>query len=206
MQAWRTRRASVRRAVPTVRLIALVAVALPAVLLTNVATSAALLSSLSSSPYAPGSPAEFAYLSQQTSNACGLQQSTVLGYPDSIRLQGSCCDPMDMARYQSQVQDLRSYAAISAIVADPYDVPVALAKRLLGYEQSIRLTPAQQATFNRAMSKTDDHGPCCCHCWRWHTTTGLAKYLIVDRRFPAPEVTTVVDLVNGCGGPLDHRT
>jgi hypothetical protein len=179
---------------------------LSGVVMMNMAGASSMSGPSSASPYPAGSPAEFAYLSHQTSNACGLQTRTVLGYSDSVRLQGSCCNPMDMAKYQAQVQGLHRYATIDAIVPDPYDVPVALAKRLLGYEHSIRLTRAERATFSRAMNMTADKGPCCCHCWRWHTTTGLAKYLIADQRFSAAEVASVTDLVNGCGGPPDHGT
>ena len=182
-------------------------VALPGlVLLATPASNAMALSMSSTPPFAPGSPAEFAYLSHQTSNACGLEQATVVGYPDSMRLQGSCCNPMDMAKYTAQVQGLQRYATIDAVPVDPYDIPVPLAKRLLGYEHSIRLTPREQATFRRAMHMTADKGPCCCHCWRWHTTTGLAKYLIVEQRFAARDIAHVVDLVNGCGGPPDRGT
>jgi hypothetical protein len=184
----------------------LLVVTLSGVVMVNMGAASSMSGPSSSSPYPAGSPAEFEYLSHQTSNACGLQTRTVLGYPGSMRLQGSCCNPMDMAKYQTQVQGLHRYATIDAIVPDPYDVSVSLAKRLLGYEHSIRLTSAERTTFDRAMNMTADKGSCCCHCWRWHTTTGLAKYLIADQRFSASEVASVTDLVNGCGGPLDHGT
>ncbi len=186
-----------------VALCGFVVAALGGTFLMSMDASSSMRQPSASSPYSAGSPAEFAYLSHQTSNACGLQQSTVLGYASSMRLQGSCCDPMDMAKYQSQVQSLRSYATINAIPPDPYDISVSLAKRLLGYEHAIHLTKPEHDTFNQAMGMTTDKGPCCCHCWRWHTTTGLAKYLIKDKQFAAATIATVVDLVNGCGGPLD---
>lgn len=150
----------------------------------------------------PGSTSRFAYLATQRSNSCGLQPETVVGYDDSMRLQGSCCNPMDMAKYGWQVSGLRPYAEIDVIPADPYDIPVSLAKRLLGYERSITLDAGQQRTFDDAMRLTRDGAPCCCQCWRWHTTTGLAKYLIVQRGFAPAELAKLVDLLNGCGGPL----
>ena len=151
----------------------------------------------------PGSPSRFAYLAAQRSNSCGLQPEIVMSYDDSDRLQGSCCNPMDMAKYEWQVSGLRRYADIDAVPVDPYDIPVSLAKRLLGYERSIALDAGQQRTFDDAMRQTRDGAPCCCQCWRWHTTTGLAKYLIVARGVAAVELAKLVDLLNGCGGPLE---
>lgn len=150
----------------------------------------------------PGSASRFAYLATQRSNSCGLQPDAVMGYADSMRLQGSCCNPMDMAKYEWQVGGLRQYAGIDAVPADPYDIPVSLAKRLLAYERSITLDSGPQRIFDDAMRLTRDGAPCCCQCWRWHTTTGLAKYLIVERGFASAELAKVVDLLNGCGGPL----
>ena len=154
----------------------------------------------------PGSASRFAYLATQRSNSCGLQPETVMGYDDSMRLQGSCCNPMDMAKYAWQVSGLRQYAGIDAIPADPYDIPVSQAKRLLGYERSITLDATKQRTFDDAMRQTRDGAPCCCQCWRWHTTTGLAKYLIVERGVAAVELAKLVDLLNGCGGPLEPNS
>jgi hypothetical protein len=86
------------------------------------------------------------------------------------------------------------------VLHDPYDVPVALAQRLLGFEKSIYLDGAQQATYDAAMTMTPDKGPCCCHCWRWDMTAGLARYLIVRSHWDAARVAEVVALTNGCGG------
>ena len=70
--------------------------------------------------------------------------------PDSY-LQGSCCSPMDMTRYQQQITTLKAYAHISQIPLDPYNVPVSLANTLLHYDQSVHLTPAQQTTYNLSL-------------------------------------------------------
>ena len=150
---------------------------------------------------APGSAAEYRFLSTQTSNACGLLPSTVMSYGDAVRIQGSCCSPMEMAKYSMQVQGLRQYAAIARIPSDPYDVPASQAKQLLADDETIHLSSAQQAVYDQAMTMTDDKGPCCCHCWRWNATEGLGRYLIAEQRWSAPDVARVVDLVNGCGGP-----
>jgi hypothetical protein len=152
------------------------------------------------SKYAPGTRAEFVYLAHQNSNSCGLQPSTVRTYVDTARIQGSCCNPMDWAHYQHQVRDLRAHRAIAQIPRDPYDIPASLAKRLFADESSIRLTPDQQAVYDRAMQIAPEKGPCCCKCWRWHAFKGLAQYLIVERHYSAHRVAKVISLVDGCGG------
>jgi len=151
-----------------------------------------------------GSGAEFAYLAMQHSNYCSLAQSMVMGYADSQRLQGACCNAMDQAKYQHQVSALRQYQQISEVPPDPYDVPVSVAKTLLQHDTTITLTPSQQATFDTAMTMTDDHAPCCCQCWRWYAIRGLDKLLITRYQEDAATVALLTDLVNGCGGPLDH--
>ena len=54
-----------------------------------------------------------------------------MSYSDSTRIQGACCNPMDMVTYQQQVRGLHDFAGVTAIPSDPYDVPAALAKQLL---------------------------------------------------------------------------
>ncbi len=150
-----------------------------------------------------GSEQKFNYLAAQNSNFCGLQADTVMGYPDSTQIQGACCNPLDLGTYRSQVEGLRAFSTESAIPADPYDINAGIAKRLLGYDRSITLDPAEQIVFDQAMSRTPDKAPCCCKCWRWYAHQGLAKYLIHDRHFDAQTVGKVVILVNGCGGRRD---
>src|SRR5712691_9295172 len=75
-----------------------------------------------------GVRARFAYLSSQHTNFCGLAAHTVLGYPDAKHLQGSCCNPMDLTKYRSQVMALRRYAAIAEVPTDPYDIRADQAK------------------------------------------------------------------------------
>ena len=152
------------------------------------------------SAFTPGSSEAFSYLSTQTSNSCNLQASTVQTYPDGTRIQGACCNPIDQVTYQSQVRYLQTYKDIPEIPKDPYDIPASLAKQLLAYDSSIKLHPAQQATFDAAMAKTPDKAPCCCKCWRWYAHSGLAKHLITSRAFKADRVARVVSAVNGCGG------
>jgi hypothetical protein len=158
------------------------------------------LASLSGSATA-GTTARFAFLARRTTNSCGLEPAVLERMPGRMRLQGSCCFPMNEAAYQSQVRRLRAYATIPQIPADPYDVPVTLAKRLLSYDRAIRLGPGQARTYSRAMRISTLKGPCCCHCWRWEAFRGLSRYLIADRRWGAPQLARVIDLLEGCGGP-----
>jgi hypothetical protein len=142
----------------------------------------------------------FALLSQRHTNKCSLASVDLDKIAVRGRLQGSCCFPMVYSRYAKQIPALRAYAAVSDIPADPYDVPVALAKRLIGYDHSITLTTNEQTTYNRAVKLSHEHGPCCCHCWRWSAFAGQAKDRIARQRYGAAQIATVWGLEDGCGG------
>jgi hypothetical protein len=157
-------------------------------------------SAVMASMYPPGTRAEFDRLSQQNSNSCGLQPSTVEGYADTARIQGSCCSAMEWSHYQNQTQGLRNYRALAQVPRDPYDIPGGLAKQLLAYERSIHLTSAQRLVYQRAVQIAPEKGPCCCPCWRWHAFKGLAQYLITREHYSARHVASVIGLVDGCGG------
>ena len=150
----------------------------------------------------PGSAAAFAFLSTQHSNYCSLSPEKVMGYADEARLQGACCSAMDMAKYEWQVEGLSRYSSIRQVPQDPYDISVAQAKELLGYDGALSLTGDQQDVYDTAISMTRDKAPCCCQCWRWYMIRGLAKFLIVNQSMGAEHVGAIVDLVNGCGGPM----
>ena len=147
-----------------------------------------------------GSQTAFNYLSQQRTNACSLQPEVVLAYLDDVHIQGSCCAPMDLHRYQEQVEGLRRYTNIPQIPQDPYDMPAALVKELLGYQSSIHLTAQQQAVYDEAMTLSDEGGPCCCRCWRWYAFEGMGKYLITQRGWDAQQLAELWSLTDGCGG------
>jgi len=149
---------------------------------------------------AVGTPAAFSYLATQTSNRCGLTPTELESYPLAQHLQGSCCDRMDPSTYAWQVKALRRYAFIAQIPRDPYDVPVSLARQLLHYDNTIHLSARQQATYDRAMRMSHQHGPCCCHCWRWTAFRGMSKYLIARDGWTASRVALIIDDVEGCGG------
>lgn len=120
--------------------------------------------------------------------------------PDDARIQGSCCSPMDFHWYQEQVEGLRKYAGVPQIPADPYDVPVSLAKQLFEYQQTIQLPPEQQAVYDQAMQISEEGGPCCCRCWRWFAFEGQAKYLITELDWSVQQVAELWELEDGCGG------
>ena len=119
---------------------------------------------------------------------------------DEARIQGSCCGPMDLHRYQEQIEGLKRFAGISQIPEDPYDVPVSLAKQLFEFQKTILLTSGQQAVYDQAVTLSEEGGPCCCRCWRWTAFEGQAKYLITELDWPAEQIAGLWDLEDGCGG------
>jgi hypothetical protein len=159
----------------------------------------------------PGSPEKFAFLSGQAGersvvNYCGLPTAYAKTLPDEARIQGSCCQPMDLHRYQEQVEGLKQYADLAIMSNDPYDVPVSLVKRLLEYDETIQLSEEEQMVYDQAMEMTDDKGPCCCMCWRWYAYRGQAKYLITQLDWPAEDIAALLNLEEGCGGPGHQHT
>jgi hypothetical protein len=145
----------------------------------------------------------FAFLSRQHTNACSLRPAD-LAKMAATRLQGSCCMPIDLDHYARQIAGLRAYAALREVPRDPYDVPVALARRLTSYRK-IRLTPGRQHVYRRAISLSREHGPCCCRCWRWYAFEGEAHELIARRNWDARPVAALWDLEDGCGGEARRR-
>jgi hypothetical protein len=142
----------------------------------------------------------FATLSRRHTNKCSLASTNINALAVGGRLQGSCCRPMVFARYAQQVRGLRAYAALEEVPTDPYDISVSLARRLIDSSDSITLSPAQQATYDQAMKLSNEHGPCCCHCWRWTAFEGQAKRLILEHRFSAAKIAAIWGLEDGCGG------
>jgi hypothetical protein len=142
----------------------------------------------------------FVLLSARHTNQCGLTSTNLNALAVHGRLQGSCCRPMVFSRYVRQVTGLRAFAPVAEIPADPYDIPVSLAKRLTGYGNSIELNRAQQAAYDRSVELSTEHGPCCCHCWRWYALKGQAMALISRRQYSAAQVAQVWNLEDGCGG------
>ena len=145
--------------------------------------------------------ARFQYLSTHgNSNCSDAFRDSIPSMQDSMRLQGSCCSPMDRNTYMRQVTALRQYQNVPEIPNDPYDIPAKLAKQLLTFDQTIVLTAAQQAVLDDAVPRTNEKGYCCCQCWRWNTYEGLSKYLVQNYAFTADQIVDVLDNSDGCGG------
>src|SRR5882672_9690472 len=142
----------------------------------------------------------FAILSQRHSNKCGLRPESLDSIATSGHLQGSCCTPMAFSHYVKQLRGLEKYARVREIPQNPYDVSVGLAKLLTSYSEGIRFTPQQGSLYRLAMKLALEHGPCCCHCWRWTAFEGQAKYLISRRGYGSHQIADVWDLEDGCGG------
>ena len=141
----------------------------------------------------------YAILSSEHTNFCA-KADFIASKSDDERLQGSCCSKMDFHRYTEQVEGLKKYPNTNQIPSDPYDIPVSLAKELLWYKKTIKLTSEQQAIYDEAMQMSHEHGPCCCKCWRWDAFEGLAKYLITEHSFNAQQIAEIWNLADGCGG------
>jgi hypothetical protein len=158
--------------------------------------------SASSTPLAGMSMrARFEYLSRQHSNNCGLQPSSFASMPSTARFQGACCGPMDAKLYPDYVKQIHALAHYDHrfVPSDPYNMSVALARRLVAFNDTILLTHAQQQVYNQAFKFAPDRAPCCCHCWRWNAFEGQAKYFIARRRYSARQIGTLWGLDDGCG-------
>lgn len=142
----------------------------------------------------------FAFLSTHgNSNCTEAFQASIATMPPMARLQGSCCAPMVLERYVSQIRGLRKYGALPEIPPDPYDIPAGLVQRAMR-AYTLWLDEAQQAAYHYAMTHAREHGPCCCRCWRWQAYGGLGKHLIRHRGFSGQQVAEVWNLSDGCGG------
>lgn len=153
--------------------------------------------------------AKFDTLSRNGNSSCSTSfRTSVPSMPDGARLRGSCCSPMSLHRYGEQIEGLRKFKSVARqnvaeIPDDPYDIEAGLAKKLLSYYE-MKLTPEEQARYEYAMKHSDEKGPCCCKCWRWHVYGGLAKFLIRSHGFSGEQVTRLWDLSDGCGGEAAH--
>jgi hypothetical protein len=127
----------------------------------------------------------FEYLSKNDNSNCS--RPFMESIPDMLAtalIQGSCCSPMDAHRYVEQVKALEKYRRTAEIPPDPYDIAAGHAAKLMT-QYELPLSPARQATYEYAMEHSNERGPCCCQCWRWHVYGGLAKQLITAHGFPA---------------------
>jgi hypothetical protein len=143
--------------------------------------------------------ARFAILSQRHTNECLLTPAGLDKFAVNGRLQGSCCGPMKYADYARQINGLKAYADNAEIPPDPYDVPVSLAKHLLALDRKLTLSSQQQQVYDKATKLAEEHGPCCCRCWRWFAFRGQAKEFIRDGRYTSAQIAQIWDLEDGCG-------
>jgi len=151
-------------------------------------------------PIDPAIAKRFEYLSTNGNSNCSREfLESIPKMATMTRIRGSCCSPMDLDRYAKQTEGMKKYRDVAAIPADPYDIEAGLAQQALPY-YDIALSPAEQKAYDYAMAHSDEHGPCCCRCWRWRVYGGLAKYLIHQRGFTGPQVAEVWNLSDGCGG------
>ena len=78
--------------------------------------------------------AKFDTLSKNGNSSCSANfTDSIESMPDTGRLQGSCCSPMDLHRYSEQVEGLEKFKDIPEIPSDPYDIDAVLAKQLKAY-------------------------------------------------------------------------
>jgi hypothetical protein len=99
--------------------------------------------------------ARFDTLSQHGNVECSVQfEKSVATMPADGRLQGSCCAPMDEARYRQQIEGLKKYADIAEVPSDPYDISAPLAHTLMGY-YTLALNKDEQAAYDYAMRHSD---------------------------------------------------
>lgn len=147
---------------------------------------------------------KFELLSSKGNSQCSVVfKDSIVSMADDIRLQGSCCSPMNWHRYEEQIEGLKKFKDISEIPSDPYDLDAKLAKMLLTHYDD-QLTLEQQQEYDYAMTNSHEKGPCCCKCWRWYVYGGLGKLLIRQYGFTGEQVTEVWNLSDGCGGEGDH--
>src|SRR4029077_3783912 len=149
--------------------------------------------------------ARFQFLSQHGNVECSAHfEKSIATMPLDGKLQGSCCAPMDEARYRQQIEGLRKYADIAEVPPDPYEISAPLAHRLMGY-YDLALNKEEQSAYDYAMEHSDMQGPCCCKCWRWKVYGGLGKYLIQTRHYTGQQLVDLWNVGQGCGGATDTK-
>lgn len=151
-------------------------------------------------PVAPAIAKQFELLSNNGNSSCSTTfLKSIPGMSPQARLQGSCCSPMALGRYAKQLEGLKKFSALAEIPSDPYDIPAGLAQPAMA-SYDMALSPDEQQAYDYAMAHSEEKGPCCCQCWRWHVYGGLAKLLIHQHAFTGEQVTELWNLSDGCGG------
>lgn len=159
-----------------------------------------------SEPPSPETLSKFRELSQNGNSSCSVDfMNSIPRMPPMSRLKGSCCGPMALHRYSEQIEGLKQYAGIPIIPSDPYDIDAGLAQKLLA-SYDLPLTAVEQGAYDYAIQHSEEKGPCCCQCWRWHVLGGLGKLLVHEHGFTGEQLTKVWNLSNGCGGDSHEHT
>jgi hypothetical protein len=147
----------------------------------------------------------FEYLSQHGNVECSAEfEASISTMPPDAKLRGSCCAPMDEARYRQQIDGLRNYSEIAEVPPDPYDISAPLAHKLMG-DYDLALNKEDQAAYDYAMQHSDMEGPCCCKCWRWKVYGGLGKLLIRVHHYTGQQLVDLWNVGQGCGGATDTK-
>ena len=147
-----------------------------------------------------GTEERFKYLSANGNSNCSAEfRESIATLPETARLQGSCCGPMNLHRYKEQVKGLRGYAKYAEVPPDPYDINAGFAARMLR-EYGVELNRLNLAKYNAAVESSEEGGPCCCKCWRWEVLGGMGKVLIQNRQVDSKTLARIWDLTDGCGG------
>ena len=128
-------------------------------------------------------------------------------------LGGQCCGALKNAdQYRIQLSIIKDFLEehrehlgnnADLIPKDPYDVPVANAKKLTKFDNDIVLNSEQQIVYDKAVQLSHHGGPCCCKCWKWYVMSGLAKKLIVDNNVDAEFLAELWDISSSCGHDED---
>ena len=140
------------------------------------------------------------YLSTHGNSSCSQSfMTSIPAMPAVGRLKGSCCSPMTLDRYTTQIKGLQKYKDVAEIPSDPYDIEAGLAQAALT-SYDLPLSSSEQQAYDFAMQHSEEKGPCCCKCWRWHVYGGLAKLLIRKHGFTGEQITEIWNLSDGCGG------
>jgi hypothetical protein len=92
--------------------------------------------------------ARFDYLSQHGNVECSVHfENSIATMPSDAKLEGSCCAPMDEARYRQQLDGLKKYSDIAEVPPDPYDISTPLALKLMSY-YNMALNKEEQAAYD----------------------------------------------------------
>lgn len=128
-------------------------------------------------------------------NAASISAQSVQGK----YLGGQCCSAIkDTKEYHENLGKLQAYKNMPDVILDPMHTPVELAKKWIDYDTAITLTPSEQKIYDEAYAISKEK-PCCCKCWHYYVNEGIAKNMIKDGTFNAPQIAGYWDASDICG-------